>query len=354
MIRNRKALTYWLCQILFWSAQSGFVLFFVLQYRPEGRAAWKYCLTFALLAAFGILCTHLYRNYIRRHDWLILPAKKVIPRTILASAAIGVLMTIPEVGLWFLFFGKDVGQEVLVWLRYALPGWSFDVFVWGAIYFRLKFNERVRQLELEKLQLAVVAKEAQLQGLVSQVNPHFLFNSLNSLRALIVEDPAKAQAMVNGISALLRYSLQAGKTHTVPLETELEMVNTYLNLEGIRFEERLSTHTDAAPDTLRNQVPTMLVQSLVENSVKHGIEKLTNGGEIRIASWLENGSLKIRVTNSGQLAAPGGSMQIGLENSRERLRLLYGEQASLVVRNDGANSVAAEVTLPADSGPIHP
>ena len=353
MIRNRKALTYWLCQIFFWSAQSGFVLFFVLQYRPEGRPAWKYFLTFGLLAAVGVFCTHLYRNYIRSHDWLTLPAKRVIPRTILASATIGILMTIPEAGLWFFFFGKDVGREVLTWLPYALSGWSFDVFVWGAIYFRLKFNERVRQLELEKLQLAVVAKEAQLQGLVSQVNPHFLFNSLNSLRALILEDPAKAQAMVNGISALLRYSLQASKTQTVSLEKELEMVSTYLNLEGIRFEERLSTHTNAAPDTLKVQVPTMLVQSLVENGVKHGIEKLTIGGEIRISSWLENSSLKIRVTNSGQIAEPGSSMQIGLENSRERLRLLYGGQASLVVHNDGANSVVAEVTLPVNSGPIH-
>jgi sensor histidine kinase YesM len=352
MTPNKKALTYWLSQILFWSAQAGFVLLFVLQYRPEGRPAWKYWIIFALLAAFAILCTHLIRGYIRRQNWLAQPAKRVIPKSLLASVIIGIVITIPEIALWFLFFGKDVGPEVLNWLPYALPGWSFDVFVWAGIYFRLKINERVRQLELDKLQLAVVAKEAQLQGLVSQINPHFLFNSLNSLRALIVEDPVKAQAMVNGISSLLRYSLQAGKTQTVPLETELEVVRTYLQLERIRFEERLSIHTDAAPDTLKVPVPIMLLQSLVENSVKHGIEKLTDGGEIRIATHLENGELKIRVTNSGQLAGPAGSMSIGLENSRERLRLLYGWSASLVLRNDGANSVVAEVSLPLQPGEI--
>jgi two-component system LytT family sensor kinase len=346
MNRNRQTLYYWLCQILFWSAQSGAVLFFVLMYAPEGRAAWKYFLIFGVEAAFAILCTHAYRAYIRRKGWLTLSAGRAIPRAILASAILGVVITIPEAVLWLALFGRSNAGEILGWLPYALGGWSFDVFAWGLVYFRIKEYRRVRKLEVETLQLAVAVKEAQLQSLVSQINPHFLFNCLNSLRALIVEDPARAQAMVTLLSTLLRYSLQAGKTMMVPLATELEMVDTYLRLEAIRFEERLTTHTHSTPQSLQIQVPAMLVQSLVENGIKHGIEKLKEGGEVRIASSLENGSLKIRVTNTGQLADSGDSTQIGLKNSRERLRLIYGNSASIALRNDGPHSVLAEVSLP--------
>jgi two-component system LytT family sensor kinase len=353
MNRNRQSRYYWLCQILFWSAQSGAVLFFVLMYAPEGRAAWKYFLIFGFEAAFAILCTHAYRSYIRRKGWLALSAGRALPRAILASAILGVVITIPEAVLWFLLFGRANAGEILGWLPYALGGWSFDVFAWGLIYFRVKEYRRVRQLEVEKLQLAVAVKDAQLQALVSQINPHFLFNCLNSLRALIVEDPAKAQAMVTLLSTLLRYSLQAGKSMMVPLATELEMVDTYLRLEAIRFEERLSLDTDASPESLEVQVPAMLVQSLVENGIKHGIEKLKEGGVIRVSSSLENGSLKIRVINTGQLTGPGDSTQIGLENSRERLRLLYGNTASIVLRNEGPGSVLAEVSLPLRAEAAH-
>jgi two-component system, LytTR family, sensor kinase len=346
MFRNRKALTYWLCQILFWAAQSGFVLFFVLLNAPEGRPRWKYFMIFGVSAAFAILLTHAYRVHIRRKGWLALTVSRVLPRAAFASVLMGIIITIPQAVLWFLLFGRGNTDEIVGWLPYALGGWSFDVFAWGLMYFRVKERRRVRQLEIESLQLAVVAKDAQLQALVSQINPHFLFNCLNSLRALIVENPAKAQNMVTALSSLLRYSLQAGKAMTVPLETELEMVETYLRLESIRFEERLSSATDSAPDTLQIQVPVMLVQSLVENGVKHGIEKLKCGGEIRIASLLQNGSLKIRVTNPGQLSTSHDSTHIGLQNSRERLRLLYGDSASLVLRNDGADSVAAEISIP--------
>lgn len=353
MVRNRKALTYWLFQILFWSVESGGVLFFVAMYAPAERALWKYCLVFGVAAVFGIFFTHAYREYIRRNNWLALKVSNAVLKALFASTIIGVLITIVEAALWYVLFGREHAHEILGWLPYALGGWTFDVLMWGGIYFRIKERRRVRQLEMDTLQLAVVAKDAQLQALVSQINPHFLFNCLNSLRALIIENPEKAQNMVTALSSLLRYSLQAGKTMTAPLKTELEMTETYLRLESIRFEDRLSSQTEIAPDTLQIQVPVMLVQSLVENGVKHGIEKRKNGGEIHIASWLQNGSLKIRVSNSGQLAASANSTHIGLENSRERLRLLYGDAAHIDLRNDGSDSVVAEISMPSHSEATH-
>jgi LytS/YehU family sensor histidine kinase len=214
------------------------------------------------------------------------------------------------------------------------------------IYLGVHYYERYRQAEMEKLQLAVVATEGQLQGLVSQINPHFIFNCLNSLRALILEDPPRAQNMVTQLAALLRYSLRSGKTFTVPLGEEIDIVNTYLQLEAIRFEERLAIRMEMAPETLSVQVPPMLLQSLVENGVKHGIEKLTQGGEISVASRMDHDTLKIEIMNSGRLLDGSSSTQIGLINVRERLFLLYGSTAALVLRNQGTDSVLAEISIP--------
>jgi LytS/YehU family sensor histidine kinase len=152
--------------------------------------------------------------------------------------------------------------------------------------------------------------------------------------------------MVTQLAAILRYSLQSGKALTVPLGEELEIVITYLQLEAIRFEERLAINMQMAPETLSIQVPPMLLQSLVENGVKHGIEKLPQGGKISVTSRMNHNTLKIEVMNSGRLLERSDSTQIGLANVRERLRLLYGDGAALVLRNDGPDSVLAEITIP--------
>jgi two-component system, LytTR family, response regulator len=211
--------------------------------------------------------------------------------------------------------------------------WSITVFLWEVIYFGEHYFESFRTSEVEKLRLAVVAKDSQLRALISQVNPHFIFNCLNGLRAMIVEDPARAQDMVTELSNILRYSLQSGRTDTVPLETELEAVTAYLKLEAIRLEERLRVHIALDPESLETRIPPMLLQTLVENGIKHGVARLPGGGEIRVDSQVESRAVKIQVRNSGQLRDDAGSTRLGLDNARERLRLLYGNAASLVLRN---------------------
>jgi len=222
--------------------------------------------------------------------------------------------------------------------------------MWSVTYFGVHHFERVRQLEVAQLQLAVVAKDAQLHGLMAQLQPHFLFNCLNCVRALIVEDPAKAQATVTALSSLLRYSLQATKDSMVPLASELEMVRTYLELERVRFDDRLRSEIAVADGVAALRVPAMLVQSLVENGVKHGVERAPAGGTIRIAAWCSGGALRIRVVNPGQLGRSPPSTQIGLANARERLRLLYGPAATIAL-SDGDARVIAEVSIPVAGEP---
>jgi LytS/YehU family sensor histidine kinase len=165
---------------------------------------------------------------------------------------------------------------------------------------------------------------------------------------MIIENPGVAQDMVTRLANILRYNLEREKTSTVPLEREIEIVADYLAIESVRFEERLSVRMDIQPAAAQAQVPSMLIQTLVENAVKHGIGARASGGEILIRAFIRDGSLAIEIVNSGQLSAPSeGNTQIGVSNARERLRLLYGEQASLRLESRDGASVAAMVSIPA-------
>lgn len=270
----------------------------------------------------------------------------------MGSLITGCVITVLVTAGWPVVFGfahlRDSGFK---WVFPVTFLWSITVFLWAVIYFGVHYFESFETAELEKLRLAVVAKDAQLRVLLAQVNPHFIFNCLNSLRALIIEDPPRAQSMVTELANMLRYSLQSGKTEAVSLETELEAVSAYLKLEAIRLEERLRIKIDMDPNSLDTRIPPMLLQTLVENGVKHGVARLAHGGEIRVASQMRNGALEIRVQNSGQLAESTGSTRVGLENIRQRLHLLYGDAASLVLRNQDAEFVIAEVSIPLAKSP---
>jgi LytS/YehU family sensor histidine kinase len=224
--------------------------------------------------------------------------------------------------------------------------------VWLCIYFFYHLFDRFNRSELERAQLAAAVKEAELRSLKSQVNPHFIFNSLNSLRALIDEDPARARQSVTQLANLLRYSLQSGQLETVPFEDELRIVNDYLALEQVRHEERLRVRLDVAPETLQLPIPPMLLQTLVENAVKYGISTRNEGGEIVIIARQLPGALQLQVINPGSLSAAASSTHasastgVGLKNAAQRLRLLFGERATLDLRVAAPDRVMAEAIIP--------
>ena len=345
----KRSQVYWLCQILGWSAH-GLVnaIFASLSGVDLSRAG-----AIALWGAgAAILCSYVFRGWIRRRNWLKLSPLQALPRVFLASIVVGLVITALVTAGWPVVFGMAaLRASGFGWVFPAIFIWSVTSFLWAAIYFGVHYFESYKTSEVEMLRLAVVAKDAQLRVLLAQVNPHFIFNCLNSLRALIIEDPPRAQSMVTELAGMLRYSLQSGKTEAVSLETELEAVTAYLKLEAIRLEERLRIKIDMDPESLETLIPPMLLQTLVENGVKHGVARLAHGGEIRVASEMQNGALKIRVQNSGQLAESSGSTRMGLENIRQRLHLLYGDAASLVLRNQDTEFVIAEVSIPLTKSP---
>ncbi len=232
----------------------------------------------------------------------------------------------------------------LVWLF----NWAVVFLGWQLIYAGVHAWRRARQAERRAWRLEAAAREAELGRLKAQLNPHFLFNCLNGLRSLIAEDPARAREMVTQLASLLRYSLGASAEETAELGRELAAVRDYLALEGVRLEGRLRVRFEVEPACEAVRVPTMLVQLLVENAVKHGVAKRPEGGEVSFSARREGATLRLEVRNplgtAPALDADGAGL--GLANAADRLRLLFGDAASLALAPAPPDQMRAEVRLP--------
>lgn len=346
---------YLICQTLCWVILPGLAVLISIFFakEPVSVAPARDLIRPGIGLILGFALTHLARLPIHRWAWKRLGWRPLLPRVLAMTAVLaatwasahlvldGVLGREPrwpaELTTAMIFFIRCFPGVVM------FGGWLFA-------YFFYHLSDGLTRSEFERLRLATTAKESELRALKSQVNPHFIFNSLNSLRALIEEDPARARGAVTRLAGLLRYALQSGQLETVPLQEELRIINDYLALEQVRFEERLRFRVDAAPETLVLPVPPLLLQTLVENAVKYGVAPRPEGGEIVIRTWLEHGTLRLEVANPGTLSpvVPGddGSTGLGIKNAAERLRLLFGENASLQLHAVPPDRVLADVSIP--------
>ncbi|MDE3211927.1 MAG: histidine kinase, partial [Bacteroidota bacterium] len=171
--------------------------------------------------------------------------------------------------------------------------------LWLLLYMVWHYLERNRNDEIDKISLEKTVKELELRTIKSHINPHFIFNALNSIRALVDENPQRARTSITELSNILRSSMQVEKMETVPLEKELSIVKDYLALESMRFEERLHVEMEIDPDTLDQPVPPMMLQTLVENAIKHGISRKINGGFVKIISKFTDDHFELVVINNG-------------------------------------------------------
>jgi LytS/YehU family sensor histidine kinase len=203
-------------------------------------------------------------------------------------------------------------------------------------------------VEIESLIWEAAVKDFELKTLKSQLNPHFMFNAMNSIRALIEEDPENAKAALTRLSNILRYSLKMERNETVPLEEEIQTVTDYLALEAVRFEERLNYELTIDPRSVNIEIPPMMIQTLVENGIKHGVTKRTAGGKITVNSKMNGTFLIIQIKNSGQIDenALRHSKGFGIDNTKQRLNLLYGDKAIFTIKNESPDVVLAEIKIP--------
>lgn len=207
---------------------------------------------------------------------------------------------------------------------------NFFYYLAAAYYYVLLAQAASHQAEARVMETSILARDAELKALKAQINPHFLFNSLNSISALTSIDPARAREMCLLLADFLRMTLRLGEKAQIPLSQELELLEKFLAIEKVRFGARLTMEMAVEEQAKRCLVPTLLLQPLVENAVTHGIAKLTEGGTVKLAATNHGLKLSISVENSMDPDAPAdrkGGM--GLRNVRERLEARYGKEASV-------------------------
>jgi two-component system sensor histidine kinase AlgZ len=338
----RASRTYWVCQGLGWSLYALLnALAFGSLTREPGVAA-GVAVGFSAMA-LGL--THLLRQGVA-HDWKRLGPAALAPRMVAASLLLSLAVN-GTGGLAGYLLRPDAPRAAPSVLLVYVFNWSVVFLGWQLLYFGIHFVQRTRRAELESLRLEAAANAAQLRHLEAQLNPHFLFNSLNVLRALISEDPGRAQQAVTWLANLLRYALST-EGGTVNLERELQVVRDYLALEELRLEERLRVRLEVEPACLPAPIPPMLVQLLVENGIKHGIARLMEGGELSIVARRRDGLLLLEVGNPRPPRDDGRSSgsRVGLANASERLRLLFGERAKLELDLSLPDRAAARIQIP--------
>jgi hypothetical protein len=339
-----KARLYWLLQI------GGWMLYAAVQIAGaivlgNGTISNQRIIFLSYEAFFCFLLTHWFRTYINNNRWLSWSMSRLIPRLVVAVWLLGIVMyflRIP-VSLPLGLFNKSVILDPKNILGLSSV-YAFFFFLWSVFYFIYNYFERYNK----SLKLEASVKEIELSNLKSQLNPHFIFNALNSIRALVDENPEKSKQAINQLSNILRNSLVTEKKGLTKFGDELKVVRDYLGLESIRFEERLKTEFDIDPASKNFLVPPLMIQTLVENGVKHGISKLTEGGIVHLQTKVEKGKLKILIRNSGHYQVNGHKrrMGLGLINTSQRLKLLYGNEAHFAINNEKDNFVLTEIIIP--------
>jgi two-component system LytT family sensor kinase len=343
MVNKRRL--YWTLQIGGWTLYALFQIVFSVFASDQGVSTQRIIfLTYE--AFFCLLLTHFFRNVINQWKWLGAGMAVLIPRVILSVFVLGLIfyfLRMP-ISLPLGLFNAKVAFDIRNILGLTFI-YSLIFFLWCVLYFSYNYFERYNT----SLKLEASIKEIELNNLKSQLNPHFIFNALNSIRALVDENPAKSKLAINQLSNILRNSLSTGKRGLMKFEDELKIVSDYLGLESIRFEERLKTEFEIDPESRDFLVPPLMIQTLVENGIKHGISKLTAGGIIQMRTTVRNDRLTIQIRNSGQFVNGSGkqhSSGLGLENTRQRLKLIYGDKASFRIQTENDTFVLTEIELP--------
>jgi two-component system, LytTR family, sensor kinase len=412
---SKRNIRYWLCQLTGWGVWGLILLYFNFvvfgdMFKEQGGQK-EYLISLSIMLMSGVLSTHLLRFIIKKTNWLKFSFDKILVMFIIAVGATGTLLYYgsnylerisgysyddhvnnkrlgkarkmeAQFGLDSIPYYKDTSytkdssvrkgvfeiKKATGWSRNKKGDWVFEnksdlvgiyyrlmlIAIWMLIYIVYHYVEKNRNDQLDRLKLETTVKELELKTIKSHINPHFIFNSLNSIRALVDENPTRARRAITELSNILRSSMQAEKSETVTLEKELDIVKDYLALEQMRFEERLKIEFEIDNETLQQPVPPMMLQTLVENAIKHGISKQIKGGVVRIAArFINNNKMELLVQNTGQLngnlhadAKLADGQGFGIKSTQDRLNLMYQGKAVFEIRNLDNNMVESKVTIP--------
>jgi len=339
---------YWLCQILGWSLVSLYWAYTV--YTRDNYGVFYTLLNYVLDISIGIFLTHIYRQFARKVNWSSLPIKQLLIRLVPIVFLLAIFFSLLNNLKWYLYWTTVIGREedflvkMIYWNPILITGLRL-MSIWLLAYHLYHYYQKEVVTAKENAQLSLIAKQAQLDNLSAQLNPHFLFNSLNSIKSLVIENPNVARRAIDLLSDLLRSSLYEKDKDFITIKEELSLVKDYVELEKMRFEERLQL--DITIDkTLNNyKIPTLSIQLLVENAIKHGIDLKVEGGLIHLSIELYNNAVQIMVQNPG-IINKNKKAGLGLRNLRERLAIQYKGKAAFSLTEIDKESVSAIITLP--------
>jgi two-component system LytT family sensor kinase len=338
---------YWLIQFLGWGAYM--LITFGLSYIGGGVVlTQKLLLYYFVSVSLSVLGAHALRYVILKFNWLEKPIWWIIINSIFSALTIALIFEsfqtiyhiyIVEPDFYttdFDYFGIDFTFGVF---------FSFIIYaLWFGIYYAYLFIEKSRQQEIKNLQFEASRKEIELKNLRAQINPHFLFNSLNSIKALVEIDQKESKKAITKLSSLLRNSIQLGKSRLITIEKELGLVKNYLDIEKMRFEDHISVSYNIDEAALKYIIPPLMIQTIAENAIKHGLSKREEGGDLEIEVKQVDRKVLIRVSNSGSIAKEDPSTGVGIINTRKRLSIIYGDQANFnLFESDGMVHAIIEV-----------
>jgi two-component system LytT family sensor kinase len=336
---------YWLFQLLGWGLFTGINIFFAISFNLYDP---QFVARLAVYVVVGVIFTHLMRTCIKSLRLLDRNTNWQLFGFLFLSLFFSLIIGGTETYLGTLFHLEYKEELKLDGFQKASSNifTSFVyLFIWNCIYFIYHYVEQSRKNQLDKLRLEASVKALELKTIKSHINPHFIFNALNSIRALIDEDPARARQAVTALSNILRSSMLSDQQETIPLEKELNIVRDYLDLELIRFEDRLKLSYQIDEDTLDDLVPPMMLQMLVENAIKHGIGKSVHPGEIRITAIERHQKLILSVVNTGHLQDLPLPEGFGIQSTANRLNLIFGNSASFRIHQLNPEMVEALVEI---------
>lgn len=342
---------YWGMQLLGWGTFTLSILFF--NYLSNNLITSTELIYSLLIFILGVSFSHFIRFVFKLYDWHRSGITAILHKVAILSAIIGgfhvtvlyALSIVLGTALVESFTTANFfGQSATLGTIY---------FVWGILYFTVYFFRNFKKEEIKNLTQQSKMKEIQLNKFKSQLNPHFIFNSMNGLRSLIDEDTAKAKEGITQLSNILRHTLTIDKKQLIYLDEELKLVRDYLNLEKIRLEERLFFYIEDSDHIKNYQIPPMLLQTLVENAIKHGVSQLMKGGELSLKFFDNGEELDIEILNCGQYNPSAkkniieeNSSGYGIENTRQRLSFIFGGKASFSISNLNDHKVLTRIKIP--------
>jgi two-component system LytT family sensor kinase len=364
---KKQGSIYWICQIGGWVSYALTILLFA--YVLEKQLSWMFLERILVSVLLGVVFTHLLRKAITINK-LSPPAPtsqwwKIFLLVLFFSFSFS-LMSSSVIEVLRLFDpGREMaklGENRFVFSMEAIvDSWNsarvvkrllFSLildtpifFVWISIYILWHYIDFTNKEEIKKVKLETLIKELELKTIKSQINPHFIFNALNSIRALVDEDPQRARQAITELSNILRSSIQVDKVEVTSLEKELAIVKDYLALEYIRFADRLKIVYEIDAANLHYHLPPMMLQTLVENAIKHGLGKQPGNCLIQIIAKVEDQKLVLKVINTGILQNTETD-GFGLQSTRERLNILYGGEALFEIYQCEDKQVTAKLVIP--------